>query len=235
MRLADRFLILGHRGSPKRFPENTLASFEEALRAGADGFETDLRLLLDRTAVLFHDDELKEDEIESLTYTQCAERGAMVERLADLSRFAGRGMMVLEVKRARWEETLIEHVQQWPNCVIASFDHSILTELRKRGVTIPLGLTFHGYLVDVADYAARLGASWVFPNYRFVDEEMVGALHSRGIQVMPWTANRKWEWERLREVGCDGVITDFPGEAVAWRKGTNAERRTQNEESAGAF
>ena len=51
--MPDRFLIFGHRGSPKRFPENTLASFEETLRAGADGFETDLRLLFDRTAVLF--------------------------------------------------------------------------------------------------------------------------------------------------------------------------------------
>ncbi|PYQ58841.1 MAG: hypothetical protein DMF58_13870 [Acidobacteria bacterium] len=32
----DDFLIFGHRGSPRRFPENTLASFEEALRSGAN-------------------------------------------------------------------------------------------------------------------------------------------------------------------------------------------------------
>jgi glycerophosphoryl diester phosphodiesterase len=215
--MADHFLILGHRGSPKRFPENTLASFEETLRAGADGFETDLRLLFDRTAVLYHDDELSEDEVETLSYTQCAERGAMVERLSDLARFAGRGMMVLEVKRSRWEETLLEHVGQWPGCVIASFDHSILTRLRERGATTPLGITFHGYLVDVAEYAEKVGASWVFPQYRFVDEEMVNALHEKGIKVMPWTANRRHEWQRLRELGCDGVITDLPDEAVAWR------------------
>src|SRR5215210_734543 len=73
IRMTERFLIFGHRGSPKRFPENTIASFDEALRAGADGFETDLRLLFDRTAVLYHDDELGETAIESLTYTQCAE------------------------------------------------------------------------------------------------------------------------------------------------------------------
>src|SRR5690349_10510749 len=140
--MADHFLVLGHRGSPKRFPENTLASFEEALRVGADGFETDLRLLSDRTAVLFHDDDLNEDEIESLTFTQCAERGAVIERLADLSRLAGRGMMVLEVKRARWEETILEQVGTWPNSVIASFDHTVIAELRRRGTTIPLGITF---------------------------------------------------------------------------------------------
>ena len=218
--MAEDFLILGHRGSPKRFPENTLASFEEALRAGADGFETDLRLLFDRTAVLYHDDHLREDEIESLTYTQCAERGALVERLSDLSRFAGRAMMVLEVKRARWEETLIEHVQEWPNSVIASFDHSVVTELRRRDVTLPLGITYHGVIVDVAAYAARLGATWVFPNFQFVGAEMVRELHDQGIKVMPWTANRKQDWEQLRELGCDGMITDYPAEAVEWRDGS---------------
>lgn len=215
--MADEFLILGHRGSPKRFPENTLASFEETLRAGADGFETDLRLLFDRAAVLYHDDELLEADIETLTYTQAAERGAVVERLSDLARFAGRAKMVLEVKRARWEETLMTEVGSWPDAVIASFDHSIVLELKRRGATMPLGITIHGFIVDLAGYAARLGVDWVFPNFRFVDADMVASLHDKGIRVMPWTANRKAEWERLREIGCDGVITDLPGEAVEWR------------------
>jgi glycerophosphoryl diester phosphodiesterase len=215
--MSDPFLIYGHRGSPKRFKENTLASFEGALQEGADGFETDLRLLFDRTAVLFHDDELEEAEIETLTATQCAERGAMVERLSDLARFAGRCTMILEVKRARWEETLLEQVSAWPGIVIASFDHSVVTTLRERGATVPLGITVYGYIVDVAGYAARLGATWCFPSFRYVSRALVSSLHDRGIKVVPWTANTRFEWDRLREAGCDGVITDYPAEAVAWR------------------
>lgn len=221
--MQNRFLIFGHRGSPKRFPENTLASFEEALRAGADGFETDLRLLFDRTAVLYHDDELDEAEVESLTYTQFVERGALVERLSDLARFAERCTMILEVKRSRWEETLVEHVSTWPNSVVASFDHSLIASLHDRGAPFPLGITFHGYLAGVAEYAALLGATWCFPQYRFVDEAMVSSLRDRGIRVIPWTSNRRHEWERLRELGCDGVITDVPDEAVAWREGVRPE------------
>lgn len=194
-----------------------MASFDEALRSGADGFETDLRLLFDRTAILFHDDEIDETEIETLTYTQCAERGAMVERLGDLARYAGRAKMILEVKRARWEETLIQHVSGWPDAVIASFDHSLIASLRSRGATFPLGITFHGYLVDVAEYAEKVGATWCFPNVQFVDETMVSSLHERDITVVPWTANRRHEWDRLHALGCDGIITDLPGEAVQWR------------------
>jgi glycerophosphoryl diester phosphodiesterase len=215
--MPERFSIYGHRGSPKRFPENTLASFEETLRVGADGFETDLRLLFDRTAVLYHDDELHEEEIETLTFTQCAERGGLVERLSDLSRFAGRGTMILEVKRSKWEETLIDVVGQWPDCVLASFDHSTIASLRSRGTTVPLGITVYGYILDLATYAANLGATWCFPQYKYVDGEIVDALHARDIQVVPWTVNRRFEWERLRELGCDGVITDYPAEAVEWR------------------
>lgn len=215
--MPERFEIYGHRGSPKRFPENTIASFEETLCAGADGFETDLRLLFDRTAVLYHDDELREESIESLTFTQCAERGAMIERLSDLGRFAGRTTMILEVKRSKWEEELIAAVGEWPNCVIASFDHSIVTSLRTRGITTPLGITVYGYIVDLAEYAQRIGATWCFPQFRYVDRELVESLHDRGVKVVPWTANTKFEWERLRELGCDGVITDYPAEAVEWR------------------
>jgi glycerophosphoryl diester phosphodiesterase len=215
--MSETFLILGHRGSPKRYKENTIASFEGALREGADGFETDLRLLFDRTPVLFHDDELEEAEIETLTFPQCTERGATVERLSALSRFAGRCTMILEVKRAKWEDTLVEEVSSWPGVVIASFDHSVVTTLRERGVTLPLGITVFGYIVDVASYAERLGASWCFPSYRHVTRDMVASLHDRGIKVVPWTANTKLEWERLAEAGCDGVITDYPAEAVEWR------------------
>ena len=215
--MSEPFLIYGHRGSPRRFKENTLAAFEETLRAGADGFETDLRLLSDRTAVLFHDDELQEEEIESLTLTECAERGAMVERLSDLARFAGRGTMILEVKRAKWEQTLLETISAWPDVVIASFDHSVVTTLREQGAKVPLGITVYGYIVDVAEYAERIGATWCFPSYKYVSKEMVTSLHDRGIKVVPWTANTRREWERLREAGCDGMITDLPAEAVEWR------------------
>jgi glycerophosphoryl diester phosphodiesterase len=128
-------------------------------------------------------------------------------------------MMVLEVKRPRWEETILEQVSDWPGIVIASFDHSVIVELRRREPTIPVGITFSGYIVDVAQYAQRLGATYCFPKFRYVDHEMVTSCHERGIRVIPWTANRKHDWERLRELGCDGVITDFPAEAVEWRGG----------------
>ena len=212
--MAQPFLIFGHRGSPRRFPENTIASFDEALRAGADGFETDLRLLSDHTAILYHDDELNDADIESLGAADLSS----TQKVADLAAYAGRTTMILEVKRSKWEDVLIETVGRWKNIVVASFDHSIVAELHRRRVDVPLGITTFGHIVGIAAYAASLGATWCFPNYRYLDAETVASLHERGVKVVPWTPNRVREWDALRTAGCDGVITDVPHDAVAWRK-----------------
>ncbi|KAI9000731.1 PLC-like phosphodiesterase [Trametes punicea] len=45
----------GHRGASASFPENTLASFEAAIRDGAEGIESDVHVSADDVVVMFHD------------------------------------------------------------------------------------------------------------------------------------------------------------------------------------
>ncbi|KAI0722667.1 PLC-like phosphodiesterase [Earliella scabrosa] len=45
----------GHRGASSRFPENTLASFEAAIRDGAEGIESDVHVSVDDVVIMFHD------------------------------------------------------------------------------------------------------------------------------------------------------------------------------------
>lgn len=197
-----------------------MASFEETIRSGADGFETDLRLLSDRTAILFHDDELDELEVETLSSAAMMEHGGTIQRLDAIADLAQRTRMVLEVKRGRWEDDLLEIVAEWPNIIIASFDHSVIEAIHRRRPDLELGVTVQGFIVGLPEYCVGLGARWCFPNHRHVDEDLVRALHARQVKVIPWTANREIDWVRLRLAGCDGLITDLPAEAVAWRNGS---------------
>ncbi|KAI0921195.1 hypothetical protein AcW2_006246 [Taiwanofungus camphoratus] len=48
----------GHRGASASFPENTLASFEKAIRDGAEGIESDVHVSIDDVVVMFHDPSL---------------------------------------------------------------------------------------------------------------------------------------------------------------------------------
>jgi len=45
----------GHRGASASHPENTLASFEQAIQDGADGIESDVHVSQDGVLVMFHD------------------------------------------------------------------------------------------------------------------------------------------------------------------------------------
>ncbi|MEZ0494147.1 glycerophosphodiester phosphodiesterase [Kineococcus sp. TBRC 1896] len=57
-RPSARPLVIAHRGSSASAPENTLAAFEAALRAGADLLELDVRLDGDGVPVVLHDETL---------------------------------------------------------------------------------------------------------------------------------------------------------------------------------
>jgi glycerophosphoryl diester phosphodiesterase len=52
-------LIIAHRGVSARAPENTLAAFQMAIDAGAEGLEFDVRLAKDGVPVVTHDHDLK--------------------------------------------------------------------------------------------------------------------------------------------------------------------------------
>ena len=47
--------IIGHRGYSGKYPENTLLAFQEAINAGAQMVELDVRLSQDEVPVVIHD------------------------------------------------------------------------------------------------------------------------------------------------------------------------------------
>ena len=51
--------LVAHRGYQRKFPENTLLGFTEAITAGACHVETDVQLSADAIPVLYHDDSMR--------------------------------------------------------------------------------------------------------------------------------------------------------------------------------
>ncbi|MRI34342.1 hypothetical protein EOPP23_15240 [Endozoicomonas sp. OPT23] len=81
-------LVLGHRGCPKLYQENTLAGFRAACTQGAAGIELDVFKTADDRIVVFHDDDIKRltgqpgniseltwDEISKLSIKKSIDRG----------------------------------------------------------------------------------------------------------------------------------------------------------------
>lgn len=65
---------------------------------------------------------------------------------------------------------------------------------------------------SVQGYISKLGFTpAVFsPEYHMVTPEMVAGFHKQGVKVIPWTPNTVEEIQQLKDMGVDGVITDYP-------------------------
>lgn len=73
-------LLLGHRGSPREHPENSLAGFQAALDAGLSGVELDVRRLGDGELVVSHDPQLRGRPLSELRRADLPPRSAACAR-----------------------------------------------------------------------------------------------------------------------------------------------------------
>jgi len=153
-----RPLLIGHRGYPARYPENTLASFKAAMEAGCDMIELDVTLTKDRKVVVIHDDTLDRtttgkgpvknrslEEIKTLDAGGWFDARFATERVPELSEVlkltTGRCLLNIEIKESAFEADYpadaIEHQVvglvktggAMGRVVISSFDQRILERI----------------------------------------------------------------------------------------------------------
>lgn len=48
------------------------------------------------------------------------------------------------------------------------------------------------------------------PAYEIVTDDLIKKCHKKGMKIIPWTVNTKEEITRLKGMGVDGIITDYP-------------------------
>src|SRR5579863_8365603 len=134
-------LLLGHRGARacKTLPENTVASFDQALADGCDGFEFDVRLTADGTPVICHDPQAGGVEI-----ARARARELALPRLQDvLMRYQERAFLDIELKVGGLERATADLLRQVPprrGFVVSSFLPEVLQVLHDVDSAIPLGL-----------------------------------------------------------------------------------------------
>jgi glycerophosphoryl diester phosphodiesterase len=97
--------------------------------------------------------------------------------------------------------------------IIQSFDDRTLQYLHKTYPNIKTAL-----LIEADDkrkleeQLQTLGfqPSIYSPSFELVTEKLIKACHKKGLRIIPWTVNTKEEIERLKNMGVDGIISDYP-------------------------
>jgi glycerophosphoryl diester phosphodiesterase len=96
---------------------------------------------------------------------------------------------------------------------IQSFDIRTLQYLHKIRPAVSTALLIEDYDKRSLDEQLKtLGFTPAIysPHYTLVDAALIKKCHQQKIKVIPWTVNDKKEIERLKAMGVDGIITDYP-------------------------
>ena len=208
---STRPLLLGHRGAGahKVIPENTPASFDQALADGCDGFEFDVRLTEDGESVIAHDPRFGKYKIERTL----AQQLSTLPRLRDvLKRYQDKAFLDIEVKVKGLERTIVDlFLRHKPRkgCVVSSFLPSAIKALREHDATIPLGLICETP-TQLREWS-ELPVAYVISHQELCEAEFVRKVKGAGKKIIVWPVNEAADMSRFAELGVDGIISDETG------------------------
>jgi glycerophosphoryl diester phosphodiesterase len=86
--------------------------------------------------------------------------------------------------------------------------------MKKLAPEIRLAALWEGGERDFVSIAEEAGARIVSPIFSQVTPEKVRAAHAAGLEVVPWTANRPADWDKLIEAKVDAIISDDPAALI---------------------
>ncbi len=101
-----------------------------------------------------------------------------------------------------------------PRCIIQSFDPRTLQEIKKIDPNITTALLIAN-LNSFDKNIAELGfpPTIYSPEYHLVNKKLIAKCHALNIKVIPWTVNDEKTMRKLKALGADGLITDYPDRA----------------------
>ena len=235
------FTVIGHRGDPSKYPEETIQSDNSAFKSGADYVELDLQLSKDEVPVITHDDDLfrlththaivSQNNFDSLRQLQY-DNGEHVMSLPQLFKYyknKPNTKFILETKIDHSVDSSYELEEKIAECVkkyhmenrimIHSFSNASLFHLRK--------LLPNAYLIQLVGSLKRINFS-ILPQVNAVNVSsdliqdhpfLIHWLHRLHKQVYVWAemdeSPKLWNW--LINKNVDGVVTNFPATGFKYK------------------
>ena len=228
--------IIAHRGSyGPSGTENTLESFDKAIKLGVDMVEFDVRRTHDGEMVVFHDKKMKDMVIEKTDY-------AVLEETAQASGFHlplfaevlmlchKRVFMDIEIKEHGFEKQVVDALHELADISeysVKSFDDNVPYTIKKldKNITVGLLLGCHD-----SDFKKRINevfpwrrvkackADFVSPYYLLIQFGFLARMRRAHIPVYVWTVNEKKRIGYYMLKNIDGIITDRPDIAMELRE-----------------
>ncbi|MFT4798289.1 MAG: glycerophosphoryl diester phosphodiesterase [Candidatus Azotimanducaceae bacterium] len=216
------FLCIGHRGASGHAPENTLKAFELAINMGCTWIELDV-YCVDGELVVIHDDDVDRTTngrgavmslgFEALRQLDAGD-GERIPTLQEVLDLCDRRISINVELKGPDTARAVSHVLNsalndgWhqDQFLLSSFNHK---ELAKADAKFQRGALFYKS-ADYISQAQSLDATAINLSHKLVTEAIVLEAHDQSLKVLIYTVNTRKEMQALKDMGVDGVFTNFP-------------------------
>ncbi|WP_122899565.1 glycerophosphodiester phosphodiesterase [Acinetobacter sp. B51(2017)] len=228
--------IIGHRGARGEAPENTLGGFQYIQDLGIRGVEFDVRQLKDHALIVMHDDQMlrttgQEKQLYECDATDLAQYNHAVtwstwnqfeptpllqQTLKVIYNFDHIEVEVKAVASEQHAFQLTQTLQQQlrgfeQSAIITSFDPKIHTALQQQNSNFKRGLLIEDTRgAQAIEDALALGCCQIGWMNELATDELIQATHDAKLNISVWTVNEPERAKKLRDLGVQGLITDYP-------------------------
>jgi len=225
------FLVIAHRGASGHEPENTLPAFQKAVELQADWIEFDV-YHVEGELIVFHDATLNRTTNgkgsvmgKSLAYLRSldAGRGYSIPTLPEVLDLVDRRVGVnIELKgpgtagpvAALIDRYVRDKSRSIDRLIVSSFDLNALAEFKNAAPVVKTGAIFGRKPPKDCSFARDLSVASIHLRLDSFPSSLLDDAHGRGLSVFVYTVNNRKDIMRMREMGVDGVFTDFPERAA---------------------
>lgn len=220
-------LIIGHRGASAVAPENTIAAFQAAIAAGADGIEFDVRLARDNVSVVIHDD--------TLYRTHRVRQRVADSSAAQLNEFdvpslahvfelfaSNKFLLYLEMKSKETQLAeeccrLVEEYRLKDRVIFECFEHSALQTIKNIDSTFRTAALFQPPASFIVKRALGIEANEIALHHRLTNKRTIERARHADLNVVTWTVDDPVWVKRAQEFDIHALITNDPATLIAAR------------------
>ena len=223
-------IVVGHRGAMGHALENTIESVKKAIKLNVDGIEIDVFKSKTGELIVYHDPFLsrlsnsnafiEQISLDSIKKVEL-KGGLSIPTLNEVINIIPEKIFLnIELKGSNTafetNKVIIEYLKEFnlppSKFIISSFRWDELKKFRDLNKDIPIAILVDSlYKIDNAiKLAKKINAIALNPNNKFITKKIVKKIQSNNIKVFPYTINSPKNIKRMKSMGVDAIITDYP-------------------------
>ncbi|MBY9005753.1 MAG: hypothetical protein KGD63_03260 [Candidatus Lokiarchaeota archaeon] len=228
------FFFIGHRGTRKVFDENTIKSFDIAIKSGADYIEFDVRRTKDNQFIIFHDPSLDRTTngsgtVDTFTYNELSkfrtkknnQKILLINEILD--RYRDKTKFMIELKEEGIQDDILDLIKKKDlinKCIISGRNIYDLLSIKNKNpeclvcynITKGKDLTLKSFLENEEFNKLEFPIDMLSLRSNQITKKFINICHMNNILAFSWDfmeyENSLEKIKNLIKMGIDGLLFD---------------------------